>query len=171
MRVAGLIGSFALTGALVACAHHETTGATAPQGYSPVSAMRAAAASCPLAKLQGVHATLSDTRKGVAITFTAPASDVDKLRDNVHAMADANDKQGNAFASCPCGAPVPALGAAEMQHVKADASVEEIPTGAVLRLTAKHAGDVHMLRSNIRSDVDALNYTCLSNPSPPETDH
>jgi hypothetical protein len=168
MRIAGLIGSFALAGALVACAHHETTGATAPQGYSPISALRAGAGACPLAKLEGVHATLNEIRKGVAITFTAPEKEVGQLRENVHAMADANDKQGDAFASCPCGAAAPALGAAEMQGVKADAGVDEIPTGAVLRLTAKHPGDVHMLRSNIRSNVDALNYTCLHNPAPPE---
>jgi hypothetical protein len=171
MRIAGLIGSFALVGALVACAHHEPTGATAPQGYSPISSLRGGAGACPLARLQGVHATVNEIRKGVAITFTAPPSEVDKLRDNVHAMADSNDKEGNAFASCPCGAAVPALGAAEMQRPKAEASVDEIPTGAVLRLTARNAGDVHMLRSNIRSNVDALNYACLSNPATPEMDH
>jgi hypothetical protein len=164
MRIGGLIGSFALAGALVACAHNEPTGATAPQGYSPISALRSAT-SCPLAQLKGVHATVGDIRKGVAITFTAPASEVDRLRENVRAMAEANDKQGDAFAYCPCGAAAPALGAAEMQRPKAEASVEEIPNGAVLRLTAKHGGDVHMLRSNILSDVDALNYACLSNPA------
>jgi hypothetical protein len=168
MRIAGLIGSLALTGALVSCAHHETTGATAPQGYSPISALRGAGA-CPLEKLEDVHATISEIRKGVAVTFTAPANEVDRLRENVHAMADANDKQGDAFASCPCGAPTPALGAAEMQRVKADASVDEIPSDAVLKLTAKHPGDVHMLRSNIRSNVDALNYNCQHEPAPPET--
>jgi hypothetical protein len=169
MRIAGLIGSFAVAGALAACAHHETTGATAPQGYSPISALSGGAGSCPLARLEGVHATLSEMRNGVAITFTAPESELDRLRENVHAMADANDKQGNAFAECPCGAAAPAIGAAEMQRVKADASVEETPGGVILKLTAKHPGDVHMLRSNIRSDVDALNYTCLSNPAPPDT--
>jgi len=164
-RIGGLIRCFALAGALVACAHHEPAGATAPQGYSPIASLRGGAGTCPLAKLQGVHATLSDIHRGIAITFTAPASEVDKLRENVNAMVDANDKQGDAFAACPCGAAVPSLGATEMQRVKADASVEEIPNGAVLRLTAKHSGDVHMLRSNVMSSVDALNYTCLANPA------
>lgn len=175
MRIAALIGSVVLTGALAACAHHPSTSASAPQGYSPTGA----AASCPLAQLRNVNATVTDIDKGSAITFTAPKSQVKQLRDNIHAMADAQDKMGDAFAYCPCSEiGGVAAGAAEAQgqsmgqtsgqainKVAASSSVEEIPTGAILKLVAKNDHDVQTLRSQIRNDVDALNRSCLNIPS------
>lgn len=173
MRIAGLIGSVVVVGALAACAHTNQPNAAAPQGYSPTSGV-----SCPLAQLTGVKAVVTDIDKGSAITFTAPKSEIDQLRDNVHAMADANDKQGDAFASCPCasggrmgnaeqqGGNQGTLGSTNVQApnysaVKADSSVEEIPTGAILKLKAQKKGDVQTLRSEVRSNVDSLNRSCL----------
>jgi hypothetical protein len=161
MRIAGLIGSIVLAGALGACAEHEQ-GATAPQGYTAASGVAAARTVCPLAKLTGVHATVSEIDKGVAITITEPKHDIDTIRDNVHAMADANDKQGNAFAACPCGATNAAAGATEaMPRPAADASVKNIETGAILKLTAKKDSDIDALRSFTHDDVMALKRSCL----------
>ncbi|HEX8795255.1 MAG TPA: hypothetical protein VF765_30110 [Polyangiaceae bacterium] len=155
-----------LTGALVGCAEHNQAGATAPQGYAPTSAM---AAACPLAQLKGVHATVQDIDHGVAITFTAPKREVDQLRDNVHSMADANDKQGNAFASCPCGQKgTAATGVTEaMPGPTADASVTEIETGAILKLKAKDDSQVDALRSSTRENVKALKTGCLNQSAAP----
>jgi hypothetical protein len=159
MRIAALIGSVVLTGALAACAQHNQPGATAPQGYAPSAGI---AAGCPLAQLKNVHATVSDIDHGAAIIFTAPKSDRDQLRDNVHAMADANDKQGSAFAACPCGQTNAATGVTEaMPGPAADASVKDITTGAILKLTAKSDGDVDSLRSAVRDNVKALDKSCL----------
>lgn len=159
MRIAGLIGSVVLTGALAACAHHPQPGATAPQGYAPSVGL---SAGCPLAQLKDVHATVTDIDHGVAITFTGPKSDRDQLRDNVHAMADANDKQGSAFAACPCGQTNSATGVMEaMPGPAADASVKEIMTGAILKLTAKNDSEVGALRAATRDNVKALDKSCL----------
>lgn len=102
MRTAGSILGILLAGALGACAHHnaQNAGAQAPNQAQP---QMASAGTCPLAQLPGVHATVADIGDGVAITFTAPQSELDQLRQNVHAMADSNDKQGDPFAACPCG--------------------------------------------------------------------
>lgn len=159
MRIAGLIGSVVLTGALIGCAQHNKPGVTAPQGYAPTTP----AAVCPLAQLQGVHATVSNIDHGVAITFTGPKSEVDQLRDNVHAMADANDRHGNAFAECPCGQLGAATGVTEaMPRPAADAKVKDIDTGAILKLTAKSDEQVDALRGAVREDVKALKESCLN---------
>jgi hypothetical protein len=119
---------------------------------------------------------VADIRDGVAITFTAPQGELDQLRNDVHAMADANDKQHDAFAPCPCS--VPSMGAAERmpttpveaaalqpQKVKADAKVDEIATGAVLKLTAKDHKDIGALRAEVREDMLALKKNCLARPT------
>lgn len=165
MRIAALIGSVVLTGALVGCAEHNQPGATAPQGYAPSAGI---AAACPLAQLQNVHASVSDIDHGVAITFTGPKSERDQLRDNVHSMADANDKQGNAFAACPCGQSSTATGVTEAMPTMpaADSSVKEIETGAILKLTAKNDSQVDALRAAARDDVKALK-GCLNQGAEP----
>jgi hypothetical protein len=128
--------------------------------------------------MKGVHATVADIRDGVAITFTGPASELDQLRTNVHEMADASDKKGDAFAACPCAQRMPP-GAAEHMPAEATgttnpamrgltvrppahANVDEIATGAVLKLTAKESRDVSALRSAVREDVHALKKNCLT---------
>lgn len=162
MRVAGLIGSVVLTtAALVGCGHHNQPGATAPQGYAPTTGV-AAAQACPLANLEHVHATVSEIDHGVAITFTSPKHERDQLRDNIHAMQDANDKQGNAFAVCPCAQMGGATGVTEaMPRPAADASVSDIDTGAILKLTAKDDKQVDALRSMVREDLKSLK-TCIN---------
>jgi hypothetical protein len=165
MRTAGYVLCTLLAAALGACAQHA-----AP---APTAAARAqgAAPSCPLAQLPGVHATVADIRDGVAITFTAPQGELDQLRNDVHAMADANDSKGDAFAACPCA--LPSAGAAEKmpstsleqlatqsQKIKAQAKVDEIATGAVLKLTTKDHKYTDALRAEVREDVHALRKNC-----------
>jgi hypothetical protein len=120
---------------------------------------------------------VADIRDGVAITFTGPQGELEQLRDNVQAMADANDKKGDAFAACPCGVSERAMGAAESMpadhgsaetggrqtSVKplADAKVDDIPTGAVLRLKAKDATEAAALRSATRENLRAMRKNCL----------
>src|SRR5258708_25799451 len=99
-RTAGSILGIALAAALGACAHNNAAQGTA-QTPEPGQAS-ASSASCPLAKLQGVRLVATNTRDGVAITFAAPQGEVDQLRQNVRDMAEANDRSGDAFASCPC---------------------------------------------------------------------
>jgi hypothetical protein len=126
-----------------------------------------------MAKLPGVHAILADIRDGVAITFTAPEGELDQLRNDVHAMADANDAKGGAFAACPCAEAAP--GAAEKMpataveqagtqplRIKATAKVDEIATGAVLKLTAKDHKDINALRSEVRDDLHAFKKNCAT---------
>jgi hypothetical protein len=188
MRLAGPTLGIVLAAALGACAHQTSAqgGAQAPEEGQ---ASAASAAGCPLAQLQGVHAAVTDTPDGVAITFAAPKGEVDALRGNVHAMADTNDKRGDAFAACACAAPRGALGAAESmpeqggggaaaqaEHATkerplADAKVTETPTGAVLKLSAKEKSQVGALRSFTRENVRELRKNCFANapsPSPKE---
>lgn len=176
MKIAGSVLALALVAGLGACSHNNTqsAGAQSPQGQSQA---QASAASCPMAQLPGVHATVADTSDGVAITFTGPQNEVDQLRQNVHAMSDANDKQGNAFAACPCAfgqsGSAEAMPGNESQSgqqggqwngntsmqpasVQADAKVDEIPTGAVLELKAKDKSQVQTLRDDVRSEVHSM---------------
>jgi hypothetical protein len=173
MRTAGLIVGAALAAAVGACAHRnvmpggaaQAGGAAEPQG-------------CPLAQLQGIHATVADIRDGVAITFTGPQGELDQLRDNVQAMAEANDKKGDAFAACPCGVSERAMGAAESmpadhgatetggrpstaQKPLAEAKVDDIPTGAVLKLKAKDPAETKALREATRENLRAIRKNCL----------
>jgi hypothetical protein len=176
MRTAGSILGIVLAAALGACAHHNAQNAGAQNPSQGGTTAQGTAATCPLAQLHGINATVTDIHEGVAVTFTGPKDQLDQLRDNVKAMGDANDKQGDAFAACPCG--VERGGAAEAQGAKpyqtgqtsmqgvtrmvpADSKVDEIPTGAVLKLTAKNKGDVGKLRQDVRRDVQALRAGCL----------
>lgn len=174
MRTAGSILGIVLAAALGACAHHQAQ--TAAQAPSQAQV----AAACPIAQIPGVHASVADINKGVAITFTGPQNALDQLRDNVHKMADANDKQGDAFAVCPC-ASMTAQGAAEampgqagavqalpLKSIRANSSVRDIDTGAVLKLEAKNKGDVQALRDAVRQNVRGLREGCLSQQAPTE---
>jgi hypothetical protein len=174
MRTAGYLLGALLAASIGACARHNVQGAGAQSAQGP-----GAATACNIAQLHGVHATVADIKDGVAITFTGPAGSLDQLRDNVHAMADANDKQGDAFAACPCAQRVP-LGSAEAMpsneaptgttnpsktggaHLQSSAKVDEIATGAVLKLTAKEVADVSALRAAVRDDMHALKKNCLN---------
>ncbi len=175
MRIAGTILGIACAAALAACAHHNAQSAGAQTGGAQAGGQVAAA--CPLTQIQGVHATVADIPNGVAITFTGSHEQVDQLRKNVHDMADANDKQGDAFAACPCAEGAGALGSAEAMPSetgstamqagptalpRADSKVDDIETGAILRLTAKDNTQVSALRSTVRQDVHALKRACLN---------
>jgi len=177
MRTAGSILGIVLAAALGACAHHQAQNVGAQNPSQGGVTAQGTAATCPLAQLHGISATVADIHDGVAVTFTGPQDELDRLRNNVHAMGDANDKQGDAFAACPCGAErggaamaqgaTPYKGgqtsmqAAPEKMVPADSKVDEIPTGAVLKLTAKNKGDVAKLRRDVRKDVQAVRTGCL----------
>ncbi len=181
MRTAGYFLGAVLAAALGACAHHIAQG---PSGQTALAAGPPPAASCPLERLPGVHATVADIRDGVAITFTGSEGELDQLRNNVHAMADANDNQKDAFAACPC-ARTAGAGAAErmpstapertsstaatgeMAQPQASAKVDEIATGAVLKLTAKDHKETAALRSAVREEVRALRKNCLARTPEP----
>jgi hypothetical protein len=169
MKTAASIVGIVLATALGACAHHNVQSAGA-QG--PAQAQGNVASTCELTQIPGVHASVADIHKGVAITFTGPEKQLDQLRDAVHKMADANDKRGNAFAVCPCSSGAYGQGAAEampgtatqpgLTTPAAKSSVDDIPTGAVLELTAKDDKDVQALREIVRQDVRTLRQNCLS---------
>jgi hypothetical protein len=174
MKNVGPVLGIVLAAALGACAESNAPGAVAQN-----AAGAAGARTCSLAQLHNLSGTVVDTPQGVAITFTGPHDDLDQIRENVHAMADANDKQGDAFASCPCGR-APTAGAAEAQGanpyqdqggrtsmqptprtaVAADASVDNIATGAVLKLKAKDKGQIGALRNDARRTLHAILTEC-----------
>jgi hypothetical protein len=95
-------------------------------------------------------------------------------------MADANDRLGDAFAGCPCGATEHVLAVAEsmpsahpdpgglsevnppsLQRPQALATVDPIATGVVLILVAKDPGQVDPLRAAAREFVRVLPAGCV----------
>jgi acylphosphatase len=184
MKLNSSILALALGGLIAAACSHDNAqnqpGATAAQPGSEMSA-RGGATQCPLAQLRGVHASVANIDDGVAITFTGPQDELDQLRNNVHAMADANDKQGDAFASCPCAGSntggqvygsaesmpndqAGASGSTSMQGsaVPSDAKVEDITTGAILKLTSKDKSQTQALRDFAHREVRDLKQNCLN---------
>jgi hypothetical protein len=134
----------------------------------------AAVASCPLAEVPGVRTLVENTSDGVAIVVAGPDGQVDRIRQNVRAMATTNNNQGDPFAPCYC-AMQPPPGAAEAMAPQAmtplqaariiplsDAQMEQTPTGAILRLTPKDKNQADMLRARTREEVTALR-SCLHN--------
>jgi hypothetical protein len=103
MRTAGRIIGFWLVVSVAGCAGEQAQG---PQALSaaPPTIASTSSQSCPLASLHGVDEIVADMNDGVAITFAAPATDVDRLRQAVRAMADASDRVGDAFVACACPA-------------------------------------------------------------------
>jgi hypothetical protein len=95
----------ALAPALVACAHSVEQPMTAQARLN----------ACPLAHLSGVKAAVTDTPDGATILFTAQPNEQDQLTASVQAMADANRKQGNPFAACPCATPGPGVALMQAQ--------------------------------------------------------
>jgi hypothetical protein len=173
MKNAGPILGIVLVAALGACVHYTRVVPVGTSARGP-----AIVPTCPLAQLHNLDGSVTNTPDGVAITFTGPHDDLDQIRSNVRAMQDANNRRGDAFAACPCGR-APSAGAAEAQGVNrerggrtsmqptppripvlADATVQEIPTGAVLRLTARNKGDIGFLRNQARENVNGILTTC-----------
>lgn len=82
---------------IVAACSHESAQPTMTPGQ-----VENASLGCPLSQPAHVDAAVMDVPGGVSVTFTGPTPALDRIRANVHAMQDANDSQGNAFAVCPC---------------------------------------------------------------------
>jgi acylphosphatase len=165
MKNAGPILGIVLVLAVGACVH------TFEPSTASIGRSTRVAPTCPLAQLHNLDGSVTNTPDGVAITFTGPHDDLDQIRSNVRAMQAANNRMGDAFRACPCGR-APSAGAAEAQGgrtamqptprrpIAAVATVQEIPTGAVLRLTAKNRGEIGFLRSEARENVQGILTTC-----------
>jgi hypothetical protein len=134
----------------------------------------AAVANCPLAMVPGVRTMVQDTPDGVQIVAVGPEGQVDSIRQNVRAMATTNNNQGDPFAPCSCALEAPgatesmpsstpyaSLQAARLIPLSS-ASVEQIPSGGILKLTAKDPNQVNSLRTRTREEVSALR-NCLYN--------
>lgn len=172
-----ILAFIALT--LVACGNQRASGqANAPTAAATTDGPPAAVATapgCPLA-VPGTVENVVDTEGGVAITFTAPAGQVDDVRARVRQMA-----QQGMMAACPChgmmgdaGAPMamgrgmggPRMGPGMMERQgmrglpPADARVEDVSGGARLTLTAKNPADVDALRAHVRMHFDHMKAGC-----------
>ena len=167
-RYRSILG-IALAAVLAACSHEGNPGAYPTEGQSY---------GCPLARLQGVTATVADIPDGVAVTFYAPSDEVVQLRQIAYRMADDGNRQNNAFAACPCGIGNRAIGNAERmapdmtsgaaddfavpsESPPADARVYWTTTGAMLELKARDQAQIDALRSATRTHVRWLRRECL----------
>jgi hypothetical protein len=162
------MGIAALAVQLGACANTSKTQAktTPPQNT--------AVANCPLAMVPGVRTMVQDIPEGVQIVAVGPEGQVDTIRQNVRAMATTNNNQGDPFAPCSCALEAP--GATEsmpsstpyatLQAARliplSSATVEQIPSGGILKLSAKDPNQVSALRTRTREEVSALR-NCLYN--------
>jgi hypothetical protein len=173
MKFAGSIVAVALGMAVGACAR-EPAPATSPSAEAQVR-------SCPLAQLSDVRVAINQIHDGLAVTFMAPAGEVDQVRSAVRSMADANDRYGDAFATCPCGVNSTSLGAAErmppargteggpsetngtpdLAPPRATAQVADLVNGAELRLQAQDWTRIDSLRAATREYVQAMRRNCL----------
>lgn len=163
-RTSSIVAAIAAALLAAACAKQGGGAAAQPAqagGYG---------ATCPMAQLRGVHASVTDIDNGAAVTFTGNANDESAIRSEVKKMVGDNDKSGNAFASCACATKEAGEGRASMQPqgavplpevIRADAIKKTVTNGAKLELTAKHRGDVTALRDQVRRDVQALESYCL----------
>jgi hypothetical protein len=108
----GTLFAFALAPALalVACANQ---GGEVQPARTTAQAQSSASGRCPMARLNGVNATVEDTATGVAIRFNGPQATVDQLRANVHSMDDANSSGRDPFSICACARPYRNEGATE----------------------------------------------------------
>jgi len=108
----GTLFAFALAPALALVACANQSGEVQPARTS-VQAQSSQAGRCPMARLNGVNATVEDTATGVAIRFNGPQGTVDQLRANVHSMDDANASGRDPFSVCACARPYRNEGATE----------------------------------------------------------
>ena len=166
MRITGSVLGVLLATSLGACMNSSKQQAkTTPPANSAV-------ASCPLAQVPGVRAMVQDTPDGVQIVVAGPEGQIDRIRENVRAMATTNNNQGDPFAPCACA--LQSAGAAEtmpstqqsnaLQAARliplSNAEAEQTPTGAVLKLTPKDKNQVEWLRTRTREEVSSLR-NCL----------
>lgn len=108
----GTLFALALAPALVLVGCANQSGEVQP-ARSTAQAQTAPSGRCPMARLNGVNATVEDTATGVAIRFNGPQSEVDQLRANVHSMDDANASGRDPFSICACARPYRSEGATE----------------------------------------------------------
>jgi hypothetical protein len=101
MKTAGALFGLLLGGVLVACTHDDTQAMYAPSAGQTALSGPASGVTCSLAKLRAVDVRVADIHDGIAITFSGSPSEVYQLREDVRALAAANDKYENAFAACP----------------------------------------------------------------------
>ena len=106
----GTLFALALAPALAFAACANQSGEVQP---ARTTAQAQPAGRCPMARLNGVNATVEDTATGVAIRFNGPQSTVDQLRANVHSMDDANASGRDPFSVCVCARPYRNEGATE----------------------------------------------------------
>lgn len=158
--------------ALVGCARAGAGGQAAEPSGSPAASAPTAAAGagqtgtvagsacgCPM-MVPGATASVADIDGGVAITWSAPPSEVANLRERVHGMAQ---QKGAMMAACPCraGAGAPAQGMMSMQAMPpADVRADDVEGGARLTFTAKNAADVPALRSHVRMHIEHMKSGC-----------
>jgi hypothetical protein len=135
--------------------------------------MQARTPQCALAQLYGVDATVAEIRGGVAIRFTAPAEEREKLREILRDMAQPREEGNDIFAGCTCatiqwgrlaGGPSGGEPASEMNASKQKRRVvlqavpreDDTPNGAVLRLRAETDEDAAVLAAAVREKVESM---------------
>jgi hypothetical protein len=109
-RYQGPLFAFAVSVASAACAQ---AGGEVQAPLLTAQTQPSLGTRCPMARLNGVNATVADAPMGVSIRFTGPSSTVDQLRANVHSMDDANGSGRDPFAVCACARPYRNEGATE----------------------------------------------------------
>jgi len=126
MKTAGALFGLLLGGVLVACTHDDTQAMYAPSAGQTALGGPASGVTCSLAKLRAVDVRVADIHDGIAITFSGSPSEAYQLREDVRALAAANDKYENAFAACPCEVRDRAVGVTEKM---ANSGMEEETLG------------------------------------------
>lgn len=139
-----------------------------------------ASVGCPM-MMPRVTASVADTDRGVAITFTAPPDGIEALRARVRQMAA---REGGMMGACPCRAMMMGDGGAPMMHPMmgdggmpmhgmmmgdagmmpmpgmrmppAEARAEDVESGVRLTLTPKDPADAGALRAHVRMHVEHM---------------
>lgn len=112
-----------------------------------------AACGCPM-MVPGATASVADIDGGVAITWSAPPSEVASLRGRIHGMAQ---QKGGMMAACSCHAGAPTQGMTSMQAMPpADVRADDVEGGARLTFTAKNPADVPALRTHVHVHMEHM---------------
>lgn len=122
--------------ALAACADRGSTREPPTQRGQVTSSM------CP-SEVPGVAIAAADTADGVAISFTAPADQVEELRARVRHMAAMHERHHVA-------------GRGHMAMPDSDTRVEEIEGGSRITFTPANPDEVGQLRTHVRQRVEQM---------------
>ena len=98
---------------------------------------------CPMS-VEGTTLNVTDTRDGVALTFTTKSGDVGELRRKVEKMAKMHDAKSSSM---------PMMSG----MISASAKYEEVPDGARLTLIPKKAAELQQLRAQVRDHAEQMN--------------